>query len=470
MTTHRLEITVLSGVSLGDVFRFDLEEGHSITIGRAQENDIVLQDAVVSRKHSKLEARPDGIYIVDLGSTHGTIHMGFRLLPGDENGRLMSDGDEFKIGEPIFRANYSAAAFSAVKAKRASEEAKVDTSDGAKRVKKPIPKKRKLIYAAAGVVALGLLGYAAMPRPKGGLPRQESDKVITMGTEKVFGYWPSKASGDSRDVAHLDKAQFDLPPSDLVVEYDFRSENPIEILIDSVPLKQIDPNPGFWQFREMIIRDPQVGKVRRLVFDNPDYPPPPGGQGRKLAPWGVRNVRATPISSPSPQNVDDLLNSLAVLCDRIDRVPDGLYTVIRAMQRLVIEQLKETSQDAVSFDIDIEAPFPRVDDMITKFQQMRDERKAGITAQQQGFHLNSVIVTLSQLEGELWRRLNGRLKQAEFMGQSKDYIEAHDSLQEMKRMFSDESDYRWILANRMLNDNKIVPKRVRDNPAKYRRH
>ena len=220
----------------------------------------------------------------------------------------------------------------------------------------------------------------------------------------------------------------------------------------------------------MVIRDPQGGKERRLVFDNPDYPVPANGQGKKLSPWGIRNVRATPISAASPASIDDLLNSLAVLSDRIDRVPDGLYTVIRAMQRLLVEQLKETSQDAVSFDIDIEAPFPRVDDMITKFQQMRDERKVGVTSQQQGFHINSVIVTLSQLEAELWRRLNGRLKQAEFMGTSKNYIEAFDSLEEMKRMFSDESDFRWILANRMLNDNKIVPKRVRANPSKYRKH
>lgn len=466
---HKLDITVLSGVSLGDVFRFDLEDGKSLTIGRAQECDIVLQDAVVSRKHAKIEARANGFYIVDLGSTHGTIHMGFRLLPGDENGRLLNDGDEFKIGEPIFRANYSSSGFSAVKSKLAAEQ---EESAAAKSqtVRKPLPRRKKLLYFTTALIALGLLGYSFMPKAKGGLPKQESDKIILMGLEKTFGYWPSKGSSDTRDVTHLDKAQFELPPSDLVVEYDFRSENPIDIYIDAVPLKPIDPNPGFWQSREVIIRDPQGGKVRKLVFDNPDYPPPPGGAGKKLAPWGVRYVRATPISSASEASVDELLSSLTVLCDRIDRVPDGLYTVIRALQRLLIQQLKETSQDAVSFDIDIEAPFPRVEDMITKFEQMRDERKTGITPTQQGFHINSVMTTLSQLEAELWRRLNGRLKQAEFMGSTKNYIEAHDSLQEMKRMFSDESDYRWILANRMLNDNKVVPKRVRDNPAKYRKH
>ncbi len=467
---HHLEITVLSGVSSGDVFRFDIEEGKGITIGRAQENDIVLQDAVVSRKHTKIEARANGFYISDLGSTHGTIHMGFRLLPGDENGRLMSDDDEFKIGEPIFRVNYSNQNFSGTKAAREKEAAKPSADSTGKIPRKGPTKRKKQLYALAGFAAILLLGYSFMPKPKGGLPKQEGDKVILIGQEKVYGYWPSKGGKDSRDVSHLDKAQFELPPSDLVVEYDFRSENPIDLLIDSVPLKVIDPNPGFWQFREIIIRDPQGGAVRRLVFDNQDYPVRPGTTQKKLSPWGVRNIRATPISSAKPASIDDLLNSLVVLCDRIDRVQDGLYTVIRTLQRLVVEQLKETSQDAVSFDIDIEAPFPKVDDMITKFQQMRDERKVGVTPQQQGYHVNSVVVTLSQLEAELWRRLNGRLEKAEFLGTTKNYIEAHDMLQELKRMFSDESDFRWILANRMLNDNKIVPKRVRDNPSKYRKH
>ncbi|MFD3534066.1 FHA domain-containing protein [Streptomyces sp. NPDC058664] len=47
---------------------------HSIRIGRAPENDVVVSDLVVSRQHAELRAHPDGTYwIHDLGSHNGTF-------------------------------------------------------------------------------------------------------------------------------------------------------------------------------------------------------------------------------------------------------------------------------------------------------------------------------------------------------------------------------------------------------------
>ncbi|SED94990.1 FHA modulated ABC efflux pump with fused ATPase and integral membrane subunits [Streptomyces sp. TLI_105] len=47
---------------------------HSIRIGRAPDNDVVVSDLVVSRRHAELRAHPDGTYwIHDLGSHNGTF-------------------------------------------------------------------------------------------------------------------------------------------------------------------------------------------------------------------------------------------------------------------------------------------------------------------------------------------------------------------------------------------------------------
>ena len=63
-------------------------EQAALTIGRAEECDLVLRDPGISRLHAEIRQEESGFYVVDLGSTNGTALNGLkvdraRLEPGD---------------------------------------------------------------------------------------------------------------------------------------------------------------------------------------------------------------------------------------------------------------------------------------------------------------------------------------------------------------------------------------------------
>ena len=74
-------------------------EGHGPwTVGRSQENDIVVPDPNVSRKHARLARADNGFVVEDLGSTNGT------LLDGAPIDRERIDsGDELTFGQATAR-------------------------------------------------------------------------------------------------------------------------------------------------------------------------------------------------------------------------------------------------------------------------------------------------------------------------------------------------------------------------------
>ena len=71
-----------------------------LTIGRAEDNTVSLAgDDFASAHHARVEARRDGVWIVDLDSTNGTFVNEARL-----NGRQkLRDGDVVKVGDTELR-------------------------------------------------------------------------------------------------------------------------------------------------------------------------------------------------------------------------------------------------------------------------------------------------------------------------------------------------------------------------------
>lgn len=65
----------------GETPRARILDQATITIGRSSDNDLVLKEQGVSRRHARLEKRGGRWQIVDLGSVNGTFLEGNRLLP-----------------------------------------------------------------------------------------------------------------------------------------------------------------------------------------------------------------------------------------------------------------------------------------------------------------------------------------------------------------------------------------------------
>ena len=72
---------------------FRLTAGAVKTIGRAKGADIIIDAALVSRVHCRLEARRDGVDVTDLSSTNGTFVNGRRVERA-----TLSNGDHLRVG------------------------------------------------------------------------------------------------------------------------------------------------------------------------------------------------------------------------------------------------------------------------------------------------------------------------------------------------------------------------------------
>jgi hypothetical protein len=74
-----------------------------VRLGRALSNDVILDDARVSRRHAQLRWRQGSYYLSDLGSTYGVAVNGLPLRPGDEVS--VADGDQISLAGLVLTAS-----------------------------------------------------------------------------------------------------------------------------------------------------------------------------------------------------------------------------------------------------------------------------------------------------------------------------------------------------------------------------
>ncbi len=90
LDSRQAYMIVISGSAVGKMFKVT----NNMSVGRAQECEICLDDEGISRQHAQVEQDEFGaVAISDLGSTNGTYFNGTRI-----NRHQLRDGDKIQIG------------------------------------------------------------------------------------------------------------------------------------------------------------------------------------------------------------------------------------------------------------------------------------------------------------------------------------------------------------------------------------
>jgi pSer/pThr/pTyr-binding forkhead associated (FHA) protein len=81
----------------GGARRFELTAG-AVSLGRGEDNDIVIEDPAISRRHLVFRREGDGVTVEDCGSRNGTVFNGAPLKKA-----TLAHGAELQIGECLIR-------------------------------------------------------------------------------------------------------------------------------------------------------------------------------------------------------------------------------------------------------------------------------------------------------------------------------------------------------------------------------
>jgi predicted component of type VI protein secretion system len=94
MAPQKIQLVMSSGPTPGKTYDLDKDE---VYIGRDVNNDVVINDAEVSRRHAHLSRQPGNFVIEDLGSTNGTFINQVRL----SGPRTLASGETITLGENV---------------------------------------------------------------------------------------------------------------------------------------------------------------------------------------------------------------------------------------------------------------------------------------------------------------------------------------------------------------------------------
>jgi hypothetical protein len=95
---RRSKLVVVKSPTLKEGTGYTLDS-QPLTIGRGGDNAVRVEDEYASSRHAQVQARRDGTWVQDIGSTNGTYVNGLKLT----RPRKLSPGDVVRVGETELR-------------------------------------------------------------------------------------------------------------------------------------------------------------------------------------------------------------------------------------------------------------------------------------------------------------------------------------------------------------------------------
>ncbi len=281
-------LEVLSGPSgEGGGGRFSVKPGKNF-IGRARENDIVLGDTSVSRRHALLELEPEGAKITDLGSRNG-IRVGLGKI---QQATMLAHKARLKIGAYQFRYLMEPAEAAGAEDKQGFLPQDTDAVSGLSEMAAEIPSvsvdeelirrlqstpanNRRLVLrillASALIVTLATGGHRAwkyfhQDRSKGHkvAVKEKEGSLGSVGGSLSAEKSPSPSTNEGAQPVFLDFQSSPIP-----AQIFFSGDS-----IGLTPFRtSVNLNAGRWYEARAVFQLPEVGEV---VEEKVQFSPPAG--------------------------------------------------------------------------------------------------------------------------------------------------------------------------------------------------
>lgn len=369
-------LRIVEGAQLGLEYAFEQQA----TIGRTDENDIVLVEPGLSRRHLRIYDSHGAYLLEDLGSANGTRLNGERVVVPE----VLREGDHITLAQTTFRFSLITPPIGDPTQQvrfTASQLRHLDVSSVRKTGASGRGWRRKSLLVVVVVGAIGLaLGAWALLRPDGALHLGDlSDVPMVYADDEtffrsVFGRGETDQAHRSRLVVHfrhlagrvtLEYGAWGVDkPGELVIELNGRPVGEVPLTLDrwTYGLKLVLPAALLKRgaTNELVFRNTRAPladepwEVCFLQIRQEVLPPPDPAQARRLfelgrQAWNERDIEPSNMATALTRfrRARDLLEGLAErpaiyleavdYIDKVDkelmvRFQEGLFSAQRAMR------------------------------------------------------------------------------------------------------------------------------------------
>ena len=274
-------LTITDGRNAGREYFFENEA----SLGRTDENNVIIMDPGVSRRHAHISGGEGIFTIEDLGSSNGTRLNGERLAASE----VLRDGDYLQIGETTMLFSVLDVAHEEVTGRTSFaelEEALADRKFTAEKQLwqvrlRALTRSKRFVAAVIGALVLcgGYGVWSVLRSGKAGIVLDRSSEVIGYSDgddffNKVYGYGPY-------DKAHREKVQveFEYLGGRATLQYGAWGIDKVGELQVSVNGQKVSDTPltmGRWVYGLRVVLPRELlskGKPNRVVFKNALNPP-----------------------------------------------------------------------------------------------------------------------------------------------------------------------------------------------------